>query len=200
MIEIWKDVVEFPSYYQVSNFGNVRRKAPYSNQSKEWDSNNKLLSPRLHSNGYLRVMLSINGKHYDRYIHRIVAEAFCENPNNYTEVNHIDSNKTNNHYTNLEWCSRSYNNKHAYDNKLRSVCGCYGVKKKVAKIKDNHIISIYESVEMAAKENNIKSQGNISACCNYLIHPEKYKRPVRTVGGYKWCFVTLGMKVGDIID
>lgn len=200
MIEVWKDVVEFPTHYQVSNIGNIRRKAPYVNQSKAWDSNNKILSFRLHTNGYQRVMLSINGKHYDRYVHRLVAETFCENPNNYNEVNHIDGNKQNNNYANLEWCNRSQNNKHAYDNKLRSVYGCYGIKKRVAKLKNNCVIDIYESVETAAKENNIKSQGNISACCNYLIHPEKYKRPVNTVKGYEWCFATSDMKVGDVID
>ena len=119
MIEVWKDVVEFPTHYQVSNIGNIRRKAPYVNQSKAWDSNNKILSFRLHTNGYQRVMLSINGKHYDRYVHRLVAEAFCENPNNYNEVNHIDGNKDNNHVSNLEWVTPMQNTHHAIRTGLR---------------------------------------------------------------------------------
>lgn len=71
---------------------------------------------RKHSNGYLRT--GIRAK--DFYIHRLVAELFCENPNNYVEVNHIDGNKENNHYTNLEWCTRSENNKHMFAKGLRT--------------------------------------------------------------------------------
>lgn len=115
MEEIWKDVSEFKGFYQVSNLGNVKRIGDYSNQNSSWKSE-VILKPRLHSSGYLRVMLSVNNKHYDRYIHRLVATEFCKNHNplKYKEVNHIDGNKTNNNSDNLEWCDRSYNNKHAY--------------------------------------------------------------------------------------
>ena len=107
--EIWKDISEFSGYYQVSNCGRVRRIADYSNQSKSWKLKEpKILKPRLHSNGYLRVMLSINGKHYDRYIHRLEAKEFLDNPNDYNEINHIDGDKTNNQLKNIEWCNRSY--------------------------------------------------------------------------------------------
>ncbi len=71
---------------------------------------------RKNSNGYLRGL--INGK--DVYIHRLVATVFCANPNCYKEVNHIDGNKENNRAENLEWCSRSENNKHAFRSGLRS--------------------------------------------------------------------------------
>lgn len=115
MEENWKDVSEFKGFYQVSNLGNVKRIGDYSNQNSSWKSE-VILKPRLHSSGYLRVMLSVNNKHYDRYIHRLVATEFCKNHNplKYKEVNHIDGNKTNNNSDNLEWCDRSYNNKHAY--------------------------------------------------------------------------------------
>lgn len=51
-------------------------------------------------------------KHITKYIHRLVAETFLPNPNNYPEVNHKDGNKSNNHINNLEWCSISHNRKH----------------------------------------------------------------------------------------
>lgn len=71
--------------------------------------------PRHHTNGYLRVL--IHSKDY--YIHRLVAMCFIDNPNDYIEVNHKDGNKENNSIENLEWCTRSYNNKHCFQTGLR---------------------------------------------------------------------------------
>lgn len=56
-----------------------------------------------------------------RRIHRIVAETFLPNPNNLTDVNHKDGDKSNNKLDNLEWCDRSDNIKHAYDTGLREI-------------------------------------------------------------------------------
>lgn len=70
---------------------------------------------RLHTNGYIRA--TINGK--DAYVHRLVAECFVANPYGYKEVNHKDGNKRNNCADNLEWCTRSQNNKHAFETGLR---------------------------------------------------------------------------------
>lgn len=69
----------------------------------------------LHRDGYEQ--LSINGKSF--LIHRLVAQAYIPNPNNYREINHIDGNKLNNNVSNLEWCSRSHNVKHAFDTGLK---------------------------------------------------------------------------------
>ena len=77
--------------YEIDENGNV-----YSYKS------NKYLTPHLDRYGYLYV--TINSKHYK--VHRLVAEAFIPNPNKYSVVNHIDGNKTNNFYLNLE----KYNN------------------------------------------------------------------------------------------
>ena len=75
----------------------------------------RFLAFRPNNHGYLRVW--INNK--DEYVHRIVAACFVPNPKGYREVNHIDGNKQNNNAENLEWCSRSYNNKHAFVTGLR---------------------------------------------------------------------------------
>lgn len=65
----------------------------------------------LGKNGYMMV----GTRHATYYVHRIVADAWChnDNPTEKTDVNHIDGDKTNNHADNLEWCSKSYNMKHA---------------------------------------------------------------------------------------
>ena len=70
---------------------------------------------RPNGHGYLRA--SINKR--DEYVHRIVATCFIPNPAGYSEVNHKDGVKTNNHVSNLEWCTRSENNRHAFQTGLR---------------------------------------------------------------------------------
>lgn len=52
-------------------------------------------------------------------VHRLVAYLYCQNPSGYNVVNHIDGNKSNNHYTNLEWCTAEHNEKHSLDTGLK---------------------------------------------------------------------------------
>lgn len=75
----------------------------------------------LHPNGrgYMSTVLRFNGGCVNIRVHRLVAENFVENPNGFKEVNHIDGDKRNNHSSNLEWCTRTRNIQHAYDNELR---------------------------------------------------------------------------------
>jgi hypothetical protein len=76
---------------------------------------NKELSLVNHSAGYLYV--SINNK--TALVHRLVAEAWLPNPEGYRCVNHVNGDKTNNNVHNLEWCTHSQNNQHAYDTGLK---------------------------------------------------------------------------------
>ena len=57
----------------------------------------------------------------NKYVHRLVAELYIPNPDNLPEVDHIDTNKINNHYTNLEWVSRKENRDRAIRNGLMKV-------------------------------------------------------------------------------
>lgn len=98
MTEVWKDVKGYEGLYKVSNFGNV-----YSVKS------DKHLKPRNNRNGYLQVLLYINGKGKELKVHRIVAEAFISNPCNKQQVNHIDEDKSNNEVRNLEWVTSKEN-------------------------------------------------------------------------------------------
>lgn len=69
--------------------------------------------------GYKQVQISIKGKRYTRYVHRLVAECFLPNHETAKEINHIDGDKSNNSVDNLEWCTHSENIKHAFSTGLR---------------------------------------------------------------------------------
>lgn len=105
--EIWKWVDGYEHLYAVSSLGNVA-KATMGLEPE------RLLNMVDNGNGYLRVGLYLNGvsKHY--YVHRLVAQAFIPNDQNKPQVNHIDGNRQNNVVENLEWVTRSENNKHAF--------------------------------------------------------------------------------------
>ena len=80
----------------------------------------KELKPRKNNYGYYYLNLFKNGKRITKTIHRLVAQAFINNPDNKTDVNHIDENKTNNHVSNLEWVSHKENCNHGTRNERLS--------------------------------------------------------------------------------
>jgi len=83
--------------------------------------------------GYKRVSLWIDGKMKVKQTHRAVAETFIPNPDNKTQVNHINGNKTDNFLTNLEWCTAKENSQHAHDNGLSKVVHSEETKQKISK-------------------------------------------------------------------
>ena len=103
--EIWRPVVGYEGLYEVSNLGRVRSVDRYYYRLHK----GKVLSLSKNANGYLKVVLSCNGKCKTIKVHRIVAEAFLPNPDNLPQVNHKDEDKTNNSVDNLEWCNAKYN-------------------------------------------------------------------------------------------
>ena len=116
MIEVWKPVINYEGYYEVSNLGNVRScdrlvKCSRGNNFRLWKG--KILSQtKAATRGYYQVSLSKEGVTTKVYVHKLVAEAFLENQDE--TVNHKDGNKLNNKSSNLEWVSYSENNKHAF--------------------------------------------------------------------------------------
>lgn len=100
--EVWKDCLEFPDHYEVSDKGRVK--------GKYFD---KVLAQSHHKTNCYRVRLCVNSDKYSRSVHRMVAEAFIDNPENKPEVNHIDGNRLNNLLENLEWVTQKENMDHA---------------------------------------------------------------------------------------
>ncbi len=114
MIEEWKDIEGFENIYQVSNFGRARS----LKKNKTY-----ILKNNIDNHGYYYIIPYVNKKTFKHYkIHRLVALLFVDGYKPGLIVNHKDGNKLNNNATNLEWVTRSYNNKHAYD---------IGLKKKM---------------------------------------------------------------------
>lgn len=114
---IWKKIDNYD--YEVSFCGSVRsiEKTIIRSDGKPHFVKSKILRPA-NDQGYLKVALSGNGKLKSFRVHRLVAKAFCGCINGKYEVNHIDGNKLNNRADNLEWCNRSENVKHAFNNSL----------------------------------------------------------------------------------
>ena len=110
--EIWKDIPEYEGLYQVSNLGNVKRIGSFRGVNKKY-LNNYYLTPKDNGKGYLRIKLTKNNKSKRHMLHRLISQAFIENPNNYKVINHINNNKKDNRIENLEWCTQSYNCLHA---------------------------------------------------------------------------------------
>lgn len=133
----------------------------------------KVLRASKNSAGYMLVVLCKNGKHFNKMVHRLVAQAFIPNPNNHKEVNHIDENKGNNKADNLEWCTRSYNvNYGSRIEKQRKAL----IKPVVAYTKDYEFINEFDSLVDASKFAKIDAT-NISRAC---------KKEGRISGGYLW--------------
>lgn len=101
-IEIFRDIKGYGGKYQISTWGRV-----YNTEY------GRFVAPQETAKGYLRVdLFDANGYRKHHKVHRLVAKAFIENPDNKPQVNHKDGNKRNNSITNLAWCTNSENRQH----------------------------------------------------------------------------------------
>ena len=198
--EVWKPVRNYEGLYEVSNMGRVK-----GLERTVWCGLNggcyraipeRILKARTMANGYLRVSLYKDGKGKGYYVHRLVGQEFLENPMGYTDINHKDEDKTNNHIDNLEFCDRVYNCNYGTRNqrmaeKMRGRKLSEEHKKKVAEKNTNNpklskaVIAIHKinglilefpSIREAGRSTGIPHQ-SIYKCCK-----GKYK----SAGGFVW--------------
>jgi len=119
MIEIWKDIKDYEGFYRASNTGKImslRRLVICG--VKEYYTKERVLKTATNNTGYHHLVLSVNGVKKSFLIHRLVAQTFIANPENKTEVNHIDGDKSSNGINNLEWNFSDENTQHAWRNNL----------------------------------------------------------------------------------
>ena len=187
MKEIWKDIIDYPNY-QVSNLGNVKSKERFVNckYNSKRKINSKILKPIMGNGYYYVILYNEQGKSNPKAIHRLVAQAFIHNHDNYKIINHIDGNKLNNNVNNLEWCTQSHNVKEAYRLGLEKPqltnLGKKGKDNKKAKkikqidIESNITLNYFFGILEAQRQTGINFR-NIHSCLN---------KKRKSAGGYKW--------------
>lgn len=178
MQEIWKDIPGYEGRYKVSSLGNVK-----SLLSK------KLMTPS--GQPYKTVTLSSYGVRTTKRVHRLVAEAFVENPNGFTVVNHKDENKANNSASNLEWCTHKQNCRYSFElhpDRIACIQTEDALRKRTQRLSQRveqrdletgEVIAVYDSAKEAGRQTGF-SQGNISSCCR-----GRYKQAY----GYTWNYL-----------
>lgn len=165
MEEQWRDVCGYVGLYRISSLGRV-----FSIRKR------KILQPFVSRWGYEIVTFYRDGKVKKESVHRLVAVAFVDNPNNFPIVDHLDGNKRNNNAINLEWCTTQENTQRAFDKGLCDACRKasrktgktvlreYGLKNSIpvrAFDLSGAEVGTYSSLSEAARELGI-SAGDIS--------------------------------------
>lgn len=154
-MENFKKITGYDNY-SVSDLGRVRN-----------DKTGKILRPVANKNRYLIVCLYCNGKQKNEYIHRLVAKAFIENPNNLETVNHVNFDVTDNRVCNLEWMT-------AYDNNANKEINCKTVIIQLTL--DGEIVNTFKSTCEAERQTGIYQTNIVSA----------YNGRYKTAGGFRW--------------
>lgn len=166
-IEKWMPIKGFETAYLISDYGRVKSLARlrYSGNGSYSTIDGKILRCPPDSTGYRGATLSFNKKKRKDHIHRFVAEAFIENMCNYPCVNHKDGNKLNNRVDNLEWCTYSHNNLHAYHKKLKIPYLRNGENNPRNLLSNNDVIKIKKMLHGNLSLFEIANYFNVSKGC-----------------------------------
>ena len=175
MKEIWKDIKDYEGLYMVSNWGRVKS-MNYNHSGKE-----KILKTGTYKSGYLYVVLYKNNKQKHFSIHRLVAEAFIEIPEElkqyigtaYLQVNHKDENKQNNNVENLEFCDIKYNSNFGTRNERIAAKNTNGKLSKPVLQYDLEGNFIKEWPSTRECERNGFNQAHVAACCQGKLKKHK---------------------------
>lgn len=178
--EIWCDLKNYEGFYIISNYGRIISLPRATTKGK-------LLKPQISKFGYYMQLLTKKGKRKLCRVSRLVAITFIENKNNDEFVNHINGIKTDNRVENLEWCSRSYNQKEAYrlglqkpSLKQKEIAKkmCLETKSKKVKQYDlkGNLLNVYNSISEASRITGI----SVTCICRVCKNIRKQ------TGGFIW--------------
>lgn len=173
-MEIWKDVVGFEGYYEVSNLGRVRSvdRVILRNNGNPLPIKGKMLKLQQKSNGRIYANLSKEGQPYCKTVHRLVMTAFVPNPENLPHINHKDEDTTNNNLENLEWCTEEYN--HNYGTRNARQAKALHKAVDVFDLKENFICH-YDSIKEAAQILNCDESSIAKVCKGKYEYHKGYK-------------------------
>ena len=167
-MEHWKLIAGYDGLYEVSDLGRVKS-LNYNRTGTE-----KILKPGKTHDGYLQVGLCKDGQRKMLKVHRLVADAFIQNPNNLATVNHKDEVKTNNVASNLEWMSIKDNLNYGTHNKR--VAESLSKQVQMFDKSTGELLASFPSTCEAERVTGI-AQSNICSCC---------KGKLKSAGGYIW--------------
>ena len=156
-MEEWRDIKGYEGLYKISSYGRVY--SYHKRDTLKLNYNNK--------NGYYSVKLSKSNICKKFLVHRLVAESFIPNPNNYPQVNHKDENKQNNYVDNLEWCTAKYN------------CNYGGHNEKLSKSLKGRVINEDWKRKLSLNHRDTSGSKNPMYGKTYSKHP--YSRKVQCI-------------------
>jgi hypothetical protein len=181
--ETWKDIIGYETFYQVSNFGNVRSLDRIVNKPNGtfYLRKGKICKQSKSNLGYMTVGFTVNNVKINKYVHRLVAETFIINTLNKLQVNHIDCNKENNSVNNLEWCTNSENHIHASKNGLNKLhlyrVAYSGEQNTNSLLKEKQVLEIrqkYIPYKYSAKK--LSKEYNVSeSCITHILNNTSWK-------------------------
>ena len=186
--EEWRDVVGYEGYYMVSSFGRVvSLSKSLPNRYSIRRTRPMILKPtkKQVNDNYCNYYVSLrkNNLHKKISIHRIVAIAFIPNPYNFPEIDHIDTDTSNNYITNLRWCTKKQNMNNPIT-KTKSHNAKIGkpipkLQKPIVQLSNGVLINTFSCISETLKLGFMPCK--ISMCCNNLRKSHK---------GYEWMFLS----------